>query len=81
MELVQQNRKDRLSPEYELLDTGIFKDNRYFDCYIEYAKEEMNDILMKITVYNRGPEASYHPCTASSLVSQFLETQSPVHQT
>src|SRR5450432_596563 len=56
MELVQKNRKDRLSPEYELLDTGIFRDNRYFDCYIEYAKEEMNDILMKVTVYNRGPE-------------------------
>ena len=58
VELVKQNRKDRLSPEYELLDTGIFKDNRYFDCYIEYAKDEMNDILMKVTVYNRGPEAA-----------------------
>jgi hypothetical protein len=58
LELVEQNKKDRLSPEYELLDTGIFKDNRYFDCYIEYAKEDANDILMKITVYNRGPEPS-----------------------
>jgi len=58
LELVEQNKKGRLSPEYELLDTGIFKDNRYFDCYIEYAKEDVNDILMKITVYNRGPEAS-----------------------
>ncbi len=58
MELVQKNKRDRLSPEYELLDTGIFKDNRYFDCFIEYAKDEMNDILMKITVYNRGPEAA-----------------------
>ena len=56
VDLVQQNRRDRLSPEYELPDTGIFRDNRYFDCYIEYAKDEMNDILMKITVYNRGPE-------------------------
>jgi Glycosyl hydrolase family 63 C-terminal domain len=56
MELVKQNRKDRLSREYELLDTGIFRDNRYFDCYIEYAKDEINDILMKVTVYNRGPE-------------------------
>jgi len=58
LELVEQNKKGRLSPEYELLDTGIFKDNRYFDCYIEYAKEDVNDILMKITVYNRGPEPS-----------------------
>jgi hypothetical protein len=55
---MDKNKRDRLSPEYELLDTGIFKDNRYFDCYIEYAKEDMNDILMKITVYNRGPVTS-----------------------
>lgn len=58
MELVQKNKKDRLSAEYELLDTGIFKNDCYFDCYIEYAKDEMNDILMKVTVYNRGPEAA-----------------------
>ena len=58
LELVEKNKKGRLSPEYELLDTGIFKDNRYFDCYIEYAKEDVNDILMKVTVYNRGPEPS-----------------------
>ncbi len=57
-ELLQQNKKDRLSPEYELLDTGIFSSNRYFDCYIEYAKGEINDILMKITVHNRGPETA-----------------------
>ena len=56
LELVHQNRKGRLCPEYELLDTGVFKDNRYFDCYIEYAKAEVNDIMMKITVYNRAPE-------------------------
>lgn len=56
LELLQQNRKSRLHPEYELLDTGLFKDNRYFDCYIEYAKADINDILMKITVHNRGPE-------------------------
>jgi hypothetical protein len=58
LDLVEQNRKDRLSPEYELLDTGVFDDNRYFDCYIEYAKDETDDILMKITVHNRGPEAA-----------------------
>ena len=43
-----------MSPEFELLDTDLFKDNRYFDCYIEYAKAEINDILMKITVYQPG---------------------------
>ncbi|HEY5967262.1 MAG TPA: glucosidase [Chitinophagaceae bacterium] len=58
LELVEKNKKGRLSPEYELLDTAIFKDSRYFDCYIEYAKEDINDILMKVTVYNRGPEPS-----------------------
>ncbi len=58
LDLVQQNKRDRRSPEYELLDTGIFNDNRYFDCYIEYAKDEWNDILMKVTVYNRGPEVA-----------------------
>lgn len=57
-ELLEKNKRDRLSPEYELLDTGIFSGNRYFDCFIEYAKADVNDILMKITVYNRGPEAS-----------------------
>ncbi|MFC0772628.1 MGH1-like glycoside hydrolase domain-containing protein [Terrimonas alba] len=58
LELLQQNKKGRHSPEHELLDTGIFKENRYFDCYIEYAKNDINDILLKITVYNRGPEAA-----------------------
>ncbi len=58
LELLQKNKKSRLGPEYELLDTGLFNDNKYFDCYVEYAKAEINDILMKITVYNRGPEAS-----------------------
>jgi hypothetical protein len=56
VELLQKNKRDRLTPEYELLDTDIFKDNRYFDCYVEYAKAGTKDILMKITVYNRGPE-------------------------
>ncbi|WP_114778796.1 MGH1-like glycoside hydrolase domain-containing protein [Botryobacter ruber] len=50
--------RNRLTPEYELLDTGIFKENRYFDCYIEYAKADVDDILLKVTVYNRGPEAA-----------------------
>ncbi|MEX6685873.1 glucosidase [Danxiaibacter flavus] len=59
MELLQQNRTDRLKPEYELLDTDLFKDNRYFDCYIEYAKGGINDILIKVTVYNRGKEPAF----------------------
>lgn len=57
-ELQAYNRRSREEPEYEIADTGIFKDGRYFDCYIEYAKDDIDDILMKVTVYNRGPEAA-----------------------
>ncbi|HMB62269.1 MAG TPA: hypothetical protein VKN36_04290 [Eudoraea sp.] len=53
-ELVKKNKRNRDQPEYELLDTKAFKDNAYFDCYIEYAKADVGDILMKITVVNRG---------------------------
>ena len=58
LELLQKNNKGRLAAEFELLDTEMFGDNRYFDCYIEYAKGDINDVLMKITVFNRGPEAA-----------------------
>lgn len=44
--------------EYELLDTGVFDENRYFDIFVEYAKEEEEDLLIKIEVFNRGPEAA-----------------------
>lgn len=43
-------------PEYELIDTGIFDYNRYFDVFVEYAKQDINDIFIKITVHNRGNE-------------------------
>ena len=44
--------------EYEVLDTGAFNENRYFDVFTEYAKADEEDILVKITVHNRGPEAA-----------------------
>ena len=44
--------------EYELSDTGIFDDQRYFDVFVEYAKAGTDDILIKITAFNRGPEAA-----------------------
>src|SRR5947208_255625 len=44
--------------EYELLDTGVFDQNRYFDVFVEYAKEAPEDTLIQITVHNRGPEAA-----------------------
>jgi hypothetical protein len=49
-------RRSRYEPEYELLDTGIFNDNRYFDVFVEYAKDSPEDILIRITVHNRGAD-------------------------
>jgi glycogen debranching enzyme len=58
-DLVAENgRRDRLQPEFELLDTGVFAENRYFDVVVEYAKADVEDILIKITATNRGPEAA-----------------------
>jgi hypothetical protein len=56
-DLVATNKKrTRHDFEYELLDTGIFDSDRYFDVFVEYAKESPEDILIKISVWNRGPE-------------------------
>ncbi|SEP79451.1 hypothetical protein SAMN04244573_00468 [Azotobacter beijerinckii] len=58
-DLVDTNRsRSRQEPEYELLDTGVFDDNRYFDVFLEYAKAGPEDILIRIAVHNRGPEAA-----------------------
>lgn len=58
-QLVEENqRRGKLDLEFELLDTGVFNDNRYFDVFVEYAKADAEDILIKITVANRGPETA-----------------------
>ncbi len=58
-DLVNTNRhRDRYQLEYELLDTGIFDDDRYFDVFVEYAKGDAEDILIQISIANRGPEAA-----------------------
>jgi len=58
-DLVHTNQhRSKQELEYEMIDTGVFKDNRYFDVFIEYAKAEEEDILIKITVANRGNEAA-----------------------
>jgi len=54
--LAENRRRERGQPEYELLDTGVFDDGRYFDVFVEYAKADVEDILIEITVFNRGPE-------------------------
>ena len=51
-------RRTRQEPEYELLDTGVFRENRYFDVFVEYAKATSEDILIRITASNCGPEAA-----------------------
>ncbi|HET7006295.1 MAG TPA: glucosidase [Candidatus Binatia bacterium] len=57
--LVEENRqRGKRELEYELIDTGIFDDDRYFDVFIEYAKAGADDILVRIEAINRGPEAA-----------------------
>src|SRR4249920_1716265 len=56
-QLVKTNQgRSRLEFEYELINTGVFDQDRYFDVFVEYAKESAEDILMQISIHNRGPE-------------------------
>ncbi|XP_070573177.1 uncharacterized protein [Ptychodera flava] len=57
--LEEENRRRGIqAPEYELEDTGVFSENKYWDVYAEYAKNTPNDVLCKVTVANRGPDAA-----------------------
>jgi hypothetical protein len=57
--LVETNRsRSKHEFEYELIETGVFDDDRYFDVFVEYAKESPHDILIQVTVHNRGPDAA-----------------------
>src|SRR5262249_15456736 len=57
--LVRENaRRDRTQPEYELIDAGAFDDNRYWDVTVDYAKATPDDICMRVSVRNAGPEAA-----------------------
>jgi len=58
-DLVETNRRrSREEHEYELIDTGVFDTDRYFDVFVEYAKADPEDVLIKVTAYNRGPETA-----------------------
>ena len=58
-QLLEENRRrGKDQSEFELLDTGVFDDNRYFEVFVEYAKGDVEDILIKITAINRGPESA-----------------------
>ena len=59
LSLVEENRRRGVGAmEFELLDTGVFADNRYFDVFVEYAQAEPGEILMKVTAHNRGAQAA-----------------------
>jgi hypothetical protein len=58
-DLVEKNRcRSKVDLEYELIDTSVFDQDRYFDVFVEYAKESPQDILIAVMVHNRGPEAA-----------------------
>ncbi|MBV8489167.1 MAG: glucosidase, partial [Candidatus Eremiobacteraeota bacterium] len=62
-DIVQTNAaRSRSQWEYELLDTGVFDDDRYFDVYVEYAKAGPEDVLIRITAHNRGPDVATLHC-------------------
>jgi hypothetical protein len=56
--LEENHRRRKHDPEFELMDTGVFNEDRYFDVFVEYAKATPEDILISITAHNRGPEAA-----------------------
>lgn len=56
-ELLEKNaNRSKLEPEFEIVETGIFEDNKYFDVFVEYAKSSPDDILIRVTIANRGPK-------------------------
>jgi Glycosyl hydrolase family 63 C-terminal domain len=54
----ESQRRGKWDGEYELMDTGVFNENRYFDVFVEYAKASVEDILIRLTITNHGPEAA-----------------------
>ena len=73
LDLVETNRrrsKDEM--EYELLDTGVFKEDRYFDIFVEYAKDGPEDILVRITAANRGAGGGRTASVADTMVPKRL---------
>ena len=72
-DLVETNRKRSSEEmEYELINTGIFDDDRYFDVFVEYAKAEPEDVLIKVSIFNRGSETASIHVLAHPLVPQYL---------
>ncbi len=73
MDLIQTNRnRSKNEFEYELLDTGVFNEDRYFDVFVEYAKQTPEDLLVQITVHNRGPDKAVLHLLPYRLVPEHL---------
>ena len=76
-QLVEENRRrGKLASEFELIDTGIFNDDRYFDVVVEYAKADVEDILIKISCDKSRPRGSLSKSASNDLVSQYLVVES-----
>ena len=72
-DLINQNGwRDKFQPEYELVDTGVFDSNRYWIVEVHYAKADPDDLLMKISVTNAGPDADTLARAADRLVPQYV---------
>ena len=67
------HQRSRTDPEYELIDTGVFNEDRYFDVFVEYAKAAPDDILIQISVHNRGAGRGTVACAADPVVPQHLD--------
>ncbi len=71
--LVEENRRrGRGEPEFELMETGVFDEDRYFDVFVEYAKAACDDLLIRINIVNRGPELAELTVLPTILVPQHL---------
>ena len=74
-DLIEENaRRSRLDKEYNILDTGIFDSDRYFDIFIEVAKEANNaeELLCRVTAYNRGPRSGAAAHHSSNVVPKHV---------
>lgn len=79
-ELIEENaRRGKLVPEFELIDTGLFDADRDFDVFVEYAKAAPEDVLMKITIHNRGPKRLNSICCHKSGIATFGLGQAKLH--
>ena len=79
--VVENARRDTRMPEYELIDTGAFARDRYFDVFVEYAQAEPGDVLMLITAWNRGPGRRAAAPHSAAGAAQYLELEPRRRQT